>query len=313
MNATRFARIAAGALSIVVLVASGVYLVLYLYRWEWNRAQISGIFFIAALTTVSTGLVLRTVHPLYERIERLERRPPPSSSPLGEPADQGASADALAILHAANRSRPAQRFAWLTRPPRGPTVFVPVLLGAGVILSFVAYVIEHLAGWLAGPSADRTSALLLAQDLPLGGRLDRPAAPPPGGAIARRGTLGTRAAGWVVIVAVVVIAAVATIDHIGDATQSRPERSSAPGRHALLLTIDQRRDPRPVEQLAEALTVACRNRLPDDVGVDRIEAIDGPTVLVVLDHRIGELTERRFVGCLEDATLDLTIAEVRAP
>jgi hypothetical protein len=313
VNATRLARLAAGALSIVVLAASGVYLVLYLYRWEWNRAQISGIFFIAALTTVSTGLVLRTIHRLDARIDRLERRTPGTGMVPDAGAEPGANAETLAILQAANRGRPTQRFAWLVRPPRGPTVFVPVLLGAGVILSFVAYVIEHLAGWLAGPAADRTSALLLAQDLPLGGRLDRPAAPPPDGAGPRRGTVGTRAAGWIVVLAVAAIAVVTAIDQIGDATQSRPERSAAPGRHALLLTIDQRRDARPAAVLAEALTVACRNRLPDGVGVDRIEAIDGPTVLVVLDHRIGELTERRFVGCLEDATLDLTIAEVRVP
>ncbi len=56
--------------------------------------------------------------------------------------------------------------------------------------------------------------------------------------------------------------------------------------------------------------MACRNRLPIGVTTERLESIDEQTVLVVLDHRIGELAERRFVGCLEDTTLDRTIAEV---
>ncbi len=123
MNATRLARIAALTLSIVVLGASGAYLVLYLYRWEWNRAEISGIVFIAALTTVSAGLVLRAIHGLDVRLARLERSG--RSADAAWPTGATSVEETAAMIRTANRSRPARRFAWLARPRRGPWSLSP--------------------------------------------------------------------------------------------------------------------------------------------------------------------------------------------
>ena len=52
---------------IVTLGASGWYVFVYLYRWEWNRALISGVIFVAAELALIGTLVL-------ERLSRLERR-----------------------------------------------------------------------------------------------------------------------------------------------------------------------------------------------------------------------------------------------
>jgi hypothetical protein len=77
----------------------------------------------------------------------------------------------------------SQAFAWL-RPEsvangRGVSVFVPVLLGAGVLLSGVAWVVERLGHLTAGPVAERRLVRRLdSLALPPGGFLDDPARDP---------------------------------------------------------------------------------------------------------------------------------------
>jgi hypothetical protein len=143
MTGWRIVRFLTAALLFVVLTVSGAYLIVYLYRWEWNRAQVSGLFFVAALVITSTALVLRAIRRLEDRVGT------PDASPAGT---------FRATISTENRSMPAHRFDWLREPPDRTSVFVPVLLGAGVILSFVAYVLEHLAGWAAGLRISRSGS-----------------------------------------------------------------------------------------------------------------------------------------------------------
>ena len=63
MNARRLGKLAA----LVTLAASGAYVFIYLYRWEWNRAQMSAAIFIAAVLGLIGWL-------LTDRMLRLERR-----------------------------------------------------------------------------------------------------------------------------------------------------------------------------------------------------------------------------------------------
>ena len=97
-------------LVLVVLGLSGAYLLIYLYRWEWNRAIISGLFFVAAEVALATSLVVR-------RLDALERAPAPRE----------ATPSTLDRLRATPAERP-NPFAWLTAAGRqGPGVFVGVL------------------------------------------------------------------------------------------------------------------------------------------------------------------------------------------
>ena len=126
----------------VVLVLSGAYMIVYLYRWEWNRAIISGVFFVAAEVALATSMILR-------RLRALEGREAPQ---LAE-----ASPRVLERIRETPVDRP-DPFAWL-RPRSGRLgVFVPVLLGAGAILSALAYVVERFAEATALPSVDRRLA-----------------------------------------------------------------------------------------------------------------------------------------------------------
>lgn len=286
-------------LTIVVLVVSGTYLLLYLYRWEWNRAVVSGVFFIAALVTFSTAMVLRALGRLTERVEAVEHARAARDRAVRDVAGSIGEANADAATR--------RRFSWLERPPDGPAVFVPVLLGTGVLLSFAAWVLERLAGALAGGPLDRKTAVLLDPDLPLGtGPLRRPAR----GVEAPARTRAGRALGWVLAGAMLLLLFVGMVDAIRDATMSRVEDLEDPGTTEVVLWLEQRRDPRPADVIGLSLWTACRLRVPEDVTLVSLTAVDDDEVRIVLDRSLGPLGQRRFFGCLQDFTLDLVQAHV---
>ena len=110
---------------LLALVASGVYTLLYLWRWEWERAQIAGVFFLASLVMLSTQLILRRLDSL------------PGS---GSPGDD---------THSAATVVPSKPFAW-TEPDQNTYIFLPVLLGFGVALSVLAAAAERLVAYALG-------------------------------------------------------------------------------------------------------------------------------------------------------------------
>jgi hypothetical protein len=117
---------------LVVLVASGGYVLLYLWRWEWERAQIAGIFFLASLIVMSTQLVLR-------RIAALSATGPAPGTEHEAPSPVA----------------PPRPFAW-TEPDQSTYIFLPVLLGFGVALSVIAAAAERIVAFVVGvPTAGR--------------------------------------------------------------------------------------------------------------------------------------------------------------
>ncbi len=140
------------------LGASGWYLFAYLYRWEWNRAVIAGVIFVAAEVALIGTLVIERLGRLERRIDQSERRPASHPDP--------------AVLDRLRETAPApsEPFAWLTRRPDETSVFVPVLLGAGVVFSALAWVVERVARVTARPAAEESLARRLdSLALPSGG------------------------------------------------------------------------------------------------------------------------------------------------
>jgi hypothetical protein len=131
MNARRLG----GAIGAVTLVASGTYVFVYLYRWEWNRALISGVFFLAAEVALATLL-------LAGRMQKMAA----DTASLQEQLRQQRTLQHLRASAPAARDR----FAWINRSGQ-LNVFVPVLLGAGVLLSGLAWCVERLGRLTAGP------------------------------------------------------------------------------------------------------------------------------------------------------------------
>jgi hypothetical protein len=133
------------AIAGITLAASGGYVFVYLYRWEWNRALMSSALFLAAEIALVAMILAR-------RMSAIERR-------LDGRARDGRDR----ILERLRESTPPPRtgFAWLARPDQ-LNVFVPVLLGAGVVLSALAWVVERLARAVGRPVAERALATRLA-------------------------------------------------------------------------------------------------------------------------------------------------------
>jgi hypothetical protein len=175
MSARRLGLLA----TLVTMGGAGWYVFVYLYRWEWNRALISGVIFLAAEIGLIGTLVIG-------RLVRIERRldeggvPAPSGSWSSVSSrSSGPSSRALrrvepdpAVLARLRESAPPPRepFAWLTKRPQEVSVFVPVLLGAGAVLSGLAWVVERIGRRLTGPAQENSLARRLhAIAIPPGG------------------------------------------------------------------------------------------------------------------------------------------------
>jgi hypothetical protein len=131
--------------AVVTLVASGSYIFVYLYRWEWHRALIVAVLFIAAEVATAAALVYRRVGSLQRRLEQ-----------RWEGDDEGRVAPDGAVVDILRTSAPdREHFAWLD-PRNGRTgVFIPVLLGSGAIVSALAWLVERIAGRAAEPTVVR--------------------------------------------------------------------------------------------------------------------------------------------------------------
>jgi hypothetical protein len=293
MNGNALIRLLSRTLTLVMLGVSGAYLLVYLYRWEWNRALISGLFFLAAEVAFVGSSVRADIRALAARYESSEAQ-----------AERRLHAE-LGVADA----RPARPFAWLDDAvSNGTNVFVPVLLGAGVILSAAAFVVERVAGVVAHATVDRSAARRLAQlETPANGLLEKhDERPQPNGGPSRQRVGKASRAVAMTMLAVLVVAAV---DLLADATQTRPAPLIG-GTTVVELDVAQHRAARPVVDAAEALVVACHGSLPRGGAVTRVTRIDGDTVELEVSARLGEPRRRRFFGCLEDATLDLVSADV---
>ena len=153
------ARLLRTVLGGLTLAASGAYTFIYLYRWEWNRALMSAAIFIAAEVAVMGSLLSQRLKVISHRLDdqaAAPSRPAPAAVLRRE------------RIHAA---QPPARvgFAWLSRPEQ-MNVFVPVLMGAGVLMSGIAWVVERLARATVTPMAEKGLATQLGTlALPEGG------------------------------------------------------------------------------------------------------------------------------------------------
>jgi hypothetical protein len=289
MTGARLVRGVGLVLASVVLTVSGVYVIVDLARWEWNRATLSGLVFVAALVVVVAMVVMRELRRIEDRITGTGRVDDPLvHRALAEPSTASV----------------AHRFRWLTTPPDRLGVFVPVLLGAGVIVSFLTYAIERLAGAVATSTVDRATVRFLRTDLPLGnGLVD-------GGARPEARPLGTGA--LVAAGLVTVLLSVIAVGALRDLVQTRPGEITAGGASVLVVGIEQRRTADPAVVVAAGLWSACRSRLPAGITVRSIDPTGPDEATITIDRALGRTGRLRITGCLEDHTMDLVRADVRA-
>ena len=267
----------------VVLVASGAYVFIYLYRWEWNRALIAGVFFLAALIALVAAVIV-------ERLKRIEGQ-------LSELKSGNASPDALERIKE-SAFEPHRPFAWLTNDSDEMNVFVPVLLGAGIVLSAIAWVVERVALATARPLLEGALAQRLATlGLPEGGLTETAPVSMPSVAVAKHS--------WkpVVVAVVATLTLWVAIDQLGEMTQNREDKI-VPGTYSsVTLEIDLRSAQYgETATAAESLWGMCRTTVPGD-RVGSIRELGNGTARFDVTPAVGYYGAKRLHGCLEDALL----------
>jgi hypothetical protein len=165
MNARRVGLLA----GLVTMAAAGWYFAVYLGRWEWNRAVVAGVIFLAAEVGLLGVVLLDRLSQLHRRLDARDLAERDSGRDIGPRAD--VDPGLLDRLHE-NPPPPRKPFTWLDDSAQRMSVFVPVLLGAGVLLSGAAWVVERIGRLTAGPSIERRLARRLdSLALPPGGLL----------------------------------------------------------------------------------------------------------------------------------------------
>jgi hypothetical protein len=285
-----------------VLAASGAYALIYLFRWEWHRAIITALFFVAAEIGLGLGLILRRLARLEQHLDELARRPMPNGGPV-DPA----------VLARIQEAAPPSRkpFEWLESSSTNLSVFLPFLLGVGALASGLAWVVEQLARRTTTPALERHLALRLAPlALPEGGLVGPALGPPP--ARERPGVANVARGILLPLVAVVVVTAAAFggIDWLGDAIQTRPEvREEGVVTRIELEMRGSRSTSRP-EQAAAILWGTCSHVLRGEIGQETIRALGGGRMELLVPAHVTPRAEERVRGCLEDAVVDRVQASV---
>jgi hypothetical protein len=142
------------ALGFASFVGAAVYLFVYLYRWEWNRAIVAGIFVLIAEIALIGSLLLSRLQGAAAKID----------------SSEGEAFEALA----ASRPTPTPVFRWMRRDEQHLGVFIPVLIGVGALLSATAWLVEWFAGRVVTPAREQDLARSLASLTYPPGRLDDP-------------------------------------------------------------------------------------------------------------------------------------------
>ncbi|ONH28683.1 hypothetical protein [Pseudofrankia asymbiotica] len=145
----------------LTLLGSGLYFFVYLYRWEWNRAVVSGLIFLAVEVAL-VGLVISA------RLTKLARA-------VETGAEHPARRSRIATrLHEAP-AEPSAAFSWLRSSGSGSSapVFIPILMGTGLALSGAAWLVERIGRATARNSSDPHIAARMSRlGPPPGGLLD---------------------------------------------------------------------------------------------------------------------------------------------
>ncbi|MET0903384.1 MAG: hypothetical protein ABWZ52_09095 [Acidimicrobiales bacterium] len=275
---------------------SGVYTIIYLYRWEWNRAIICALFFVATEVVIVAIVLMRRMRRLEDQLVALadDVRVPPTDAVLGQIRE-----------HA---PEPHDHFAWLRDTTGRTNVFLPVLLGAGVLASAAAWMVEHVARVTTIPALERRLAERVAViSLPTAGLLEAVPAEP---------TEVRRRWRWLASGALLLVGATlaaVSLDFIADRIQSRSDERSPGVQTVIGLELRGATALSHPERAVDELWTTCtstnvfrRRMIPEP----QITHFPGGAAHVVVPEDLGEHGTARLVGCLNDATLDKVQASV---
>jgi hypothetical protein len=299
---------------VAVLVVAGGYTVTYLFQWQWMRAQIAGIAFVAALVVASTLAILARIRRLERRLDLLTTL---TLARTADPADPAAPGDPPDV-------EPRPDFPWLAPATSAPallalpllglarpedSVFIPVFLATGLVVAALASVVERISALRhgnPGPVVEHPAA----------------AAPSPSPVARAPGSRVHQHPGYpFVLVPVVAAAVVAAV--VAGLWRTAHYRSEPLGPGITTLTVEVSRSTAgisgvpelPEETPAEAVEAVGRFcGLNAGIDVRYVGVAPGPagTTLLRLSPLLDEAAQQRYAGCLEDAVLDRHVLDVVA-
>jgi predicted small integral membrane protein len=142
-------KVIAWLAGLATLLTAALYMIVSLNRWEWNRALFFGLIVLIAEIALATGLVLRKL----SHLQALAKADP----------------DVADILRDARPGAP-DRFAWLRESTTRTNVFITFLVGGGVVLSGVAWLVDRIAASSSTPHGEaKLASLLTPISYPAGG------------------------------------------------------------------------------------------------------------------------------------------------
>lgn len=288
--------------SIVTTLLAGLYFIVYIYRWEMHRALIAGVVFLAGEIALATTLLLRRLEATRSpepvaRVASVTR-----SEPAVPVADNSAQPNTPQAPPGAGQSQP---FPWLGADRFG--VFVPILLGAGTIVSGVGWVVEHLArasnSTTRNGRFERRLALIAAPSTPLVGLAPEPVtASEPKAPTPRLGFIGR------LTVALLIGGLVAVLLTLALLGRTRPDPPVA-GTQSVLQMEVYTRNGIDVDLAARSLWGACNVMVPKHTLVDMRTTQPNHYVLTI-DPALSEQAQRRLLGCLNDGVLEQVHADL---
>ncbi|MDX3688990.1 hypothetical protein PV726_01315 [Streptomyces europaeiscabiei] len=267
-------------------VGAGVYFVVYLYRWQWQRAILSGVLLLIVGVLLLGIVLLGRLARIEERILESERR----------------QQDALARLRQTRTHERGDRFRWLEDPASRRYVFVPVLMVTGVVLSGIAWLVQRIASVTARPTAERRLAgqlaVLTAPDPAPDADLED-AAPLGGGSPGRTPRLITAGVGVALLGSLVV--------GLADLTQTRKEERNGAEATSVLVRVDMR-GVRPTAErqslAASQVWESCRNSTSVPVRRTTLGELGDGLFAGVVRPALTDHDRLRLRGCLEDTHVD---------
>lgn len=294
-----------------VLAVSGAYALIYLFRWEWHRAIITALFFVAAEVGLGIAVLLRRLTRLQQRLDELARPGGPHDRVLDLSHLDAAAYDPAVLARIREAAPPARSpFAWLDPQGNEVSVFLPFLLGVGALASGLAWVVEQIARHSTTPALEHRLARQLAPlAIPAGGLIGV-ASPPDAPVAARRGVRSL--ARTIAMTTLILGPLMAGTDWLGDSLQTRPDERRAGVSTRIDVDLRGARSVARPEQAAATLWGTCSHVLRGAVGPTTIRHLgDGHMELIVPTH-IGTHAEARVRGCLEDSVVDRIQATVLA-
>ncbi|ATL26930.1 hypothetical protein [Streptomyces formicae] len=283
------------------------YLVIYLYRWQWQRAILCGVLLVVVEVLLLGAVLLGRLARIERRVEMQLRDAAPHAHPGPHAHPHPHPPDLLARL----RQDPAPgAFRWLDEgqgPEQDPGgtrtyVFVPVLMVTGALLSGLAWLVQRIAAVTARPVAERRLAgrLAVLAAPPPGAGLDD--LPPPGGPRDRRRTgrlLAVAAVGAALLAGLVV--------GLAELTQTREGQENAAAATSVLLRVDMRGGDATAERrslAAHQLWERCRDATSAPLRHAALGPLDDDLYAGVVRPALTDHDRMRLRGCLEDTELD---------